>query len=111
MQVLFRSPRAPAVFTDPRNGQQFSGESEFELIFYAPGEQTSQPMRGGGPPRPVPTRSLATWRAATGIGKPLVTDPPEGIRTTSVVVPDAVVAALPDTARLTLRWRFIPSAP
>ena len=113
VRVIFESPPVPATFTDPRDGSTVSGNGGFQLILHEPGEDPAPPtirtaLRVQG--FSTPTHTLSELRSRAGVGHPIEIPPPAGWRGPGVVViPEAVLTSLPESAHLTLRWQFTPA--
>lgn len=110
MQTIFKTPPAPATFTDPRNGNTFAGESWLEVGVFGPGEDHTRPVSRGSSKRLPTAQVLSHLRGAAASGRPLKADPPSHIHVTSVEIPADILDALPPESNVALTWWFTPEA-
>ena|SRR2546426_636323 len=104
-RVIFRASPVPSTFLNERNGKTLQGQTIFEVLLYDPGEDTSYQGHPGtaGP--------LSQWRREMEPGKPFQLHPPSGFGMPTMVVPDALLATLPDSAMVQFNWTFEPRKP
>lgn len=106
MRVIFQTP--PTAMTIGRRDDGRQGRAYLRVIQFDPNEE----------PPPVPNanvarttiRRLADLRREAGLGKPIIAAPvPSGRfagRLAPVVIPEAVLAGLPDDSKLQFVWTY-----
>ena len=107
MKVLFKTERAPAVSKDMTaigGGGAHPGVAWFELQLHE-GPPDDATWEGGG-------QTIAYWRenfARLRNPNPWTVNAPGVDGVAPAVIPDEVIRALPDYARISLLWTFIPA--
>ena len=102
MRVILKTPPVPTTFTDPRSGLLHEGKASLQVIVYEPGEVA---RRGDGAERSVPT--LADWRKNRDSSGAIVVHPGAAMAAVApAVIPPALLAGIPETARIEFRWSF-----
>ena len=108
MRVIFETVPTPMNLTDPRTGKTFKGLGNLRVLMFETGEEperipnTTRRVGGG--------RPISVLRAEAGAGNPLVAVPTPAFSgwLQPTVIPERVLAQLPDTTRLVYRWSFVP---
>jgi hypothetical protein len=107
VKVLFKTQRTPAVSKDMTGiggGGAHQGIAWFELQLHeGPPDDTT--WEGGG-------QTISYWRenfARRRNTGPWTVDAPSFDGVAPAVIPDEVIRALPDDARISLMWTFIPA--
>ena len=103
MRVLFRTERTPAVSKDMGQGQSAEGVAWFELVLHE-GPPDEETWEGSG-------NTVAYWRAQFARRRdsyPWTVAPASMQGVVPAVIPDDIVSSLPDDARISLIWNFVP---
>ena len=115
MREAYSSPRVACVFTDPRNGKKYLGNTHVSLFVYDVGDDVKGPQAPGahlfapGVERPLRAQPVSHWRSKIHENA-LRADPPPHMAISAVDIPESVLDALPPDANVELRWTFAPEA-
>ena len=108
MRVIWASELAPTTFRDHRDGKQYAGKYQLEVLLYEAADKLpTRNIQGRDLPLQQP---VATVRARAGAGQPLSVEPPDTMPIGAVTIPAETLASLPLTGRVRIRWRFLPEA-
>ncbi len=103
MRVIFRTPPITTKRTDPQTGKVMQVVAEFAATVFDPGDDVPTTPEGE-PGAPL----MSYWRSVSKRGQPLpihvyghYANLPRDL-----AIPNALLDALPDSARLMLEWRW-----
>ncbi|MBI3521807.1 MAG: hypothetical protein HY071_01750 [Chloroflexi bacterium] len=102
MRVIFETQPVPTVAIVDEQGVKLKGTSHFKLLLFDPGEAVVEPHT-----KPYSAKQVAEWLGTVASGEPIrMGPPPSFIGAEPVVIPRALLDALPISARLVFNWSF-----